>query len=152
MFSLRNVFSALAILTVLAGKPAVAWAFDFRSVAVDRAILFDAPSDKAQKLFVVDRYYPLEVIVNLESWAKVRDVTGALAWIEQKSLSQTRYVLVTSDVADIHKGPDLNSPVVFQAQRNVALELVEMTGSNWVKVRHKDGQTGFVQISQIWGV
>ena len=130
----------------------MAWAFDFRSVGVDRAIMFDAPSDKAQKLFIVDHYYPLEVIVNLESWAKVRDVTGALAWIQQKSLSSTRYVIVTADVADIHQGPDLGSPVVFQAQKDVALELVELTGSNWVKVRHKDGQTGFVQISQIWGV
>jgi SH3-like domain-containing protein len=152
MLSFRKGFSALVILMALVGNPLMAWAFDFNSVGIDRAVLYDAPSEKAQKLFIAERYYPLEVIVNLESWAKVRDVSGSLAWIQKSSLSQARYVIVTADVADIHQSPDLNSTVVFQAQKDVALELVELTGSNWVKVRHKDGQTGYVQISQIWGV
>ncbi|MEP6702751.1 MAG: SH3 domain-containing protein, partial [Betaproteobacteria bacterium] len=34
----------------------------------------------------------------------------------------------------------------------VLLELVEPPVSGWVKVRHRDGQTGYVNISQIWGV
>ncbi len=57
---------------------------DFRSVQENAAVLYDAPSKAAKALFVVQRHYPLEVIVNLEAWVKVRDHTGALTWVERK--------------------------------------------------------------------
>ena len=42
------------------------------------AIAYDAPSAKARKLFVASRDYPIEVIVNVEGWVKVRDAAGDL--------------------------------------------------------------------------
>ena len=71
-------------------------AADFRSVQENAAVLYDAPSRQATPLFVVSRSYPLEVIVNLEAWVKVRDHAGALTWIEKKALSDKRMVLVTA--------------------------------------------------------
>jgi hypothetical protein len=41
--------------------------------------------------------------------------------------------------------------VVFQAEQGVALEVMEHGSSGWLKVRHRDGQSGFVKISQVWG-
>src|SRR4029079_9230962 len=61
-------------------------AAEFRSVQDSAAVLYDAPSRQATPLFVVSRSYPLEVIVNLEAWVKVRDHAGALTWVEKKSL------------------------------------------------------------------
>ena len=42
-------------------------------------------------------------------------------------------------------------PTVELSDQQV-LDLVEQPASGWVKVRHRDGQTGFISISQIWGV
>lgn len=131
--------------------PAAVLALDFRSVGADRAILFDAPSLQAKRLFVAGKYYPVEVIVNLELWAKVRDSAGGLAWIEKKNLSDARMVVVTSARADVRQSADRNAPLVFQAERDVALELVEYGAAGWLKVRHRDGQTGYVLASQVWG-
>ncbi|MGH8700070.1 MAG: hypothetical protein ACREVR_02685, partial [Burkholderiales bacterium] len=45
-------------------------AADFRSVAENAAVLYDAPSAKAKKLYVVSHGYPVEVLVVVEGWSK----------------------------------------------------------------------------------
>ncbi|MGH8709949.1 MAG: SH3 domain-containing protein, partial [Burkholderiales bacterium] len=75
----------LALFLMLAA--AAVGAAEFRSVAEDAAVVYDAPSLKAQKLYLLGRDYPLEVVVVLENWIKVRDANGELAWVEKKSLS-----------------------------------------------------------------
>ena len=36
--------------------------------------------------------------------------------------------------------------------KHVVLDLLEAPSSGWVKVRHRDGATGFVAINQVWGL
>ena len=124
---------------------------EFRSVAEDAAVLYDAPSLKAQKLYLLGRDYPLEVVVALENWIKVRDANGELAWVEKKSLSNKRSVMVNVSLADVRQAPNDSATLVFQAERSVLLELVEFSDPGWIKVRHRDGQTGYVRINQVWG-
>lgn len=128
-----------------------AGAAEFRSVQENAAVLYDAPSRAATPLFVVQRHYPLEVIVNLEAWVKVRDHAGALTWIERKALGDRRMVLVTAPTVDIRQRPEEGAPPVFAAAQNVALELVEIAPGGWLRVRHADGATGFVRATQVWG-
>ena len=124
---------------------------DFVSVADGAAILYDAPSLKAKKIFVVSRYLPLEQVVSMDNWAKVRDSSGSLAWIEKRALSNKRFVVVTADLAAMRQTPEKNAAVVAQAKKQVALEWLENTGSGWLKVRHQDGVTGYVRTTEIWG-
>ena len=85
--------SALITACLLALMPAMALALDFRSVAVHKAVLFDAPSSAAKKVLLLNQYYPVEVVVNLGEWLKVRDAEGSLNWVEAKQLSNKRTVL-----------------------------------------------------------
>ena len=126
-------------------------AADFRSVQDNAAVLYDAPSRQATPLYVVSRSYPLEVIVNLEAWVKVRDHAGALTWIEKKALSDKRMVLVTAPSAEARQRAEDAAPAVFSAAQNVALELVEIAPNGWLRVRHSDGATGFVRAASVWG-
>ena len=127
-------------------------AADFRSIAENAAVLYDAPSAKAKKLYVIGRSYPIEVIVVVEGWTKVRDASGELAWIESKGLSERRTVMVKTPLADIRQAADDQAPLVFQAEQSVLLDLVELTGTGWARVTHRDGQSGYVKLSQVWGV
>ena len=128
-----------------------AGAAEFRSVQENAAVLYDAPSRAATPLFVVSRLYPLEVIVNLEGWVKVRDHTGALTWIEKKALGDKRMVLVTGPAAEVRLRPEDGAPAAFVAAQNVALELVEIAPNGWLRVRHADGAAGFVRAVSVWG-
>jgi len=128
-----------------------AHALDYRSVAVPAAVLYDAPSAKGRKLFILNQGYPVEVLVALDAWLKVRDASGELAWIEAKNLSMQRVVMVKVPKADIRQSPDESAPVVFQAEQDVLLEVID-TADNWARVKHRDGATGYIRITQVWGL
>jgi SH3-like domain-containing protein len=61
-------------------------------------------------------------------------------------------VVVTAELADIRQSAAQNAPIVFQAEKWVALELLESGMTGWARVRHRDGVSGFVHITQIWGL
>jgi len=128
-----------------------AGAAEFRSVEDTAAVLYDAPSRAATPVYIVTHSYPLEIIVNLEAWAKVRDHTGTLSWIEKRSLSDKRTVVVTVPSATVRVNPDDAAPVAFVAAQNVVMDLVEIVPGGWVRVHHADGTGGYVRSSAVWG-
>jgi SH3-like domain-containing protein len=141
----------LALLPGLAFMPVSASALDYRSVAVPKAILYDAPSSAAKKVYLLSQYYPVEVIVNLGGWLKVRDAKGSINWVEVKQLSDKPTVLVTAN-AEIREAADASSNLLATVEKNVALEVVDTKLNNgWLKVKHRDGLTGYILISSTWG-
>jgi SH3-like domain-containing protein len=136
---------------MLCAASAGSFAAEFRSVQENAVVLYDAPSRAATPLFVVQRNYPLEVIVHLEAWVKVRDHAGALSWVERKALGEKRMVLVTAASAEVRQRPEDAAPAAFSVAQNVALELVEIAPNGWLRVRHADGASGYVRAAQVWG-
>lgn len=142
-------FAAAAALLALTHS---AGAAEFRSVGEGGAVFFDAPSAQAKKLFVARRYYPVALIVNLELWVKVRDASGELAWVEKRALSNQRTVVVTAARAHVRTAADVASAPVFEAEKDVALEVLEIVDADWARVGHVDGQSGYVRASEVWGL
>ena len=142
---------ALVLLSSLAAAALPAAGAEFRSLADRAAILYDAPSTRADRLFVASRQYPFEVLVRLDNWTKVRDANGEVAWIENKALGDRHTVLVTVPLADVRAAASAQAPLVFEAYKHVLLEVVEAPAEGWVKVRHRDGQQGFVRVAHVWG-
>jgi SH3-like domain-containing protein len=142
--------SVLAGLLLVAALPAAA--FDYRSVDVPATVMYDAPSQKAKRLYIVHRYTPLEVVVSLDTWTKVRDIEGTIAWVERSALADNRMVMVSVAQAQIRQAPQDGAALVFDAERSVALELLEPAAGGWAKVRHLDGAIGYVRANQIWGL
>lgn len=140
------LFAALALVAPVAAGA------DYRSVGDAPAVLYDAPSLKAKKTHVIARGYPLEIVVVVEGWCKVRDAGGELAWVEAKNLSERRTVMVKAKLADVRQAAAADAPLAFQAEQNVLLDLVELTDSGWARVNHRDGQGGFVRTNQVWGL
>jgi SH3-like domain-containing protein len=140
LFVLAGVFSAAA-----------AHALDYVSVADSTAILYDANSTRAKKLFVISRYTPLETVVNLENWIKVRDSSGTMAWIERRAVSDKHYVVVTAALATVWKAPEAGAHALYQVSRNVAMESLGINGGGWVKVRNQDGAIGYMKSVDVWG-
>lgn len=137
---------------VLALVLPLAAAAEFRSVGDNAAILYDAPSTRANKLFVAGKQLPVEIISTDGTWVKVRDSAGDLAWIERKALTDKRTVIVTVPTADIRQKPEAEAPIAFQAQQGVVLDLVETGNTGWARVRHADGSSGYVRFNQVWGL
>lgn len=126
-------------------------AVEFKTVGTAAAILYDAPSAKRAKLFLAPRGMPLEVLLSYGDWVKVRDAGGELAWTELKALNGKRNVVVRAAGAKVRAAPDEAAPALFGADQGVLLEWLEPAAAGWLKVRHHDGQDGYIKRSEIWG-
>jgi SH3-like domain-containing protein len=138
------------LLAILAGLSLPARAIEYRTVE-STTVLYDTPSLRGAKLFIIRRDTPVEVVVSLEGWAKVRDAEGSLAWIEKKELATRRTLIVKAEWAAILRQPEESASLSFEAERNVSLNYLETVPGGWIKVRHRDGQEGFVRAGQVWG-
>lgn len=147
--AIRRSIVALLPLAVLA--TGTAHALDYLTVA-EPAPMYDAPSAKAKPLYVALAGTPVELVVNLEGWSKVRDSQGDLAWIEKTHLTEKRNVIVRVERAQVRSAAEDAAPLVFEAERDVLLELLEIPSAGWAKVRHRDGQSGYLKVSQVWGL
>lgn len=141
----------IAVVLASALGAGVAAAAEFRSAGDPAVILYDAPSVKARKIYIVNQGYPLEVIVQVEGWVKVRDATGTLAWAESKSLNTTRTVLVRAAAVTVRQKPADDAPSVAEVRRDVLLNVLEPAAGLWIQVRHRDGATGYVRAADVWG-
>jgi SH3-like domain-containing protein len=141
----------IAVVLASALGAGVAAAAEFRSAGDPAVILYDAPSVKARKLYIVNQGYPLEVMVQVEGWVKVRDVTGTLAWAESKSLNTTRTVLVRAAAVTVRQKPADDAPSVAEVRRDVLLNVLEPAAGGWIQVRHRDGAAGYVRAADVWG-
>jgi SH3-like domain-containing protein len=141
-----------ALAVIVAASPLIAGGAEFRALGEKPAVLYDAQSIKADRLFVASRFYPFEVLVKLDQWTKVRDVNGEVAWVENKALGDRRTVIVTVPLADVRAAPNAQSALVFEAYKQVLLEVVEAVADEWVRVRHRDGQQGYIRLSHVFGL
>lgn len=129
-----------------------AYAAEFRSIMPEKVIAYDAPSAASKKLYVMSQGYPVEVIVNLGEWVKVRDQLSGLSWVEGKNLDEKRTVLVT-DKADIKAAQSLDAKLLATVEKDVVLELLSaQIDRGWIKVKHRDGIVGYIQSSATWGL
>lgn len=145
----RHLLCGLALLLSMASTTASA--IEFRSIA-EPAILYDTPSDKGKKLSIILTGTPVEVVVALDKWVKVRDPSGALSWIDRRALLEQRTLLVTVAQTSVRQQAAESAPAAFTTVKDGILNLAEPPANGWVKVRHADGATGYLRINEVWGL
>jgi len=132
--------------------PRVAGVARYRSVAKPDTVMFDAPSDKAKRIFLAPQGMPVEVISVLRTWVKVRDPLGDLAWVSRDDLTDRRMLMATT-VAVLRRDAQTSAATWFSVDRGVVLELLEERPINgFLKVRYAEGQVGYIQSDQVWGI
>ena len=149
MKPLKQLTKSLLIAALFTLLPNLA-AAEYRTVNVPKAIVYDSPSAQGKKLYLLSQGYPVEVIVNLAEWVKVRDQQGGLSWIEAKQLSAKRTLLIVFPV-EIKQTPEATSALLARVEKDVVVDLLEPAKNGWVKVKHRDGLVGFVPTSAVWG-
>lgn len=143
-------FLVAALLGLSLALPSLA--SDYRAIDVPAAILYDAPSQKAKKLFLIRAGTPVEAVVRLEGWAKVRDAEGTLAWVESTQLNDQRSLIVIASDSVLRALASETSEELARFDKWVVLEYLAPASAGWVQVRHRDGMQGYVRATQVWGL
>ncbi|OYY02168.1 MAG: hypothetical protein B7Y72_08575, partial [Mehylophilales bacterium 35-46-6] len=75
-----------------------------------------------------------------------------ISWIEAKNLGAKRTVMVVVNNAEIRAEASTTSPLLATLDKDVVLELADAKlSSGWLKVKHRDGVTGFILVTAVWG-
>ena len=127
-----------------------AQALDYRSLS-DNTPVFDAGSRQANAQFILLKGTPVELIVTLDRWAKIREASGGIGWVERSLLSERPQLMVTAASADVRQAPAGDAPVVFTARKDLLLDVADKPTGSWIKVRCRDGRTGFIDLKAVWG-
>lgn len=141
----------LLVILSAAATAGAAHAAEFRSVGANPVVAYNAPSEKARKVYIAPRGMPVELILTQNGWSKVRDAVGDLFWLEAKGLVAKRTVVVIAPSAHLHASASDASPLVATADKGVLLDLAAPPASGWVRLKHRDGQTGFAKVGEVWG-
>ncbi|OGU19703.1 MAG: hypothetical protein A2580_01355 [Hydrogenophilales bacterium RIFOXYD1_FULL_62_11] len=115
-------------------------------------ILYDAPSSAAGKVAIAGSGLPLEVVVDTESWIKVRDFSGRLSWVEKSALGGAKTIMVKAETSAIRSQPRSDADVVTQVARGVLLSVTGPADAfGWLPVKHADGLAGWLPAHEAWG-
>jgi len=143
---------AAGLALAMAASLSPATAAEFRSVGVAVAVLYDGPSAQARRLWLAPRGTPFEVLSTVTPWVKVRDASGDIAWVDRGELVAQRTVVARAQ-APVRSAGQEGAEVLFVVERGVGLELLDPVAiSGWLRVRHRNGASGWIRASDIWGV
>jgi len=108
------------------------------------------PTAKATAMFSLKDHYPLRVLENDGSWARVKDYEGDGGWVSVKSLSLKSYVIVKKRTVTVREGPGTQTAKRFVADKGFPFEVIEEK-SGWLHVKCADGDEGWCNARDVWG-
>jgi len=120
------------------------------SVASPKANVRSGPGLNHEILWSVGKYYPVDIVKKSGNWYKIRDFEGDIGWMHRSLLKKIPAVIVKGALVNVRSGPGMKYRVLFQAEKGVSFKLLKKK-KNWLKVRHADGDIGWIHKSLVWG-
>lgn len=93
---------------------------------------------------------PVEVIVEFDTWRKIRDIDKAEGWVHQSMLSPKRHTIIQSPEVLMYDATSKQSAPLVRLQKGVVLDLLKCQDA-WCQVRIYDFK-GWIEKSALWGV
>jgi len=148
----RAAFASLG-LTWCLGLSAGSLAAEFRQTIEAATISYEGPSTRAARQFIYGRGTPLEVVVQIEGWFKVRDAQGALTWVERRAVGERTHVQVVGQASvEVFASADGSGTPIYRAEPGLLLAVVAPPVGRFVQVRHRDGAVGYIRADALFGL
>lgn len=119
------------------------------SVGVRTANVRTGPGDSFDIAWQVELYHPFLVLERQGAWYRVSDFEGGQGWISRTLLTYNKTVAVARDNVLARLLPEAGSRVLFKSEKGTAFKELLRKGE-WVKVRHGEGETGWIHESLLW--
>ncbi|MCD8497935.1 MAG: SH3 domain-containing protein [Alphaproteobacteria bacterium] len=124
----------------------------FAAVASDKVYVRAGPGMKYPILWVFEKKdYPVEIILEFDTWRKVRGHDGEEGWVHSSLLSGKRTAYVTGEEPlPLHKSAQTDSAVVAMLKPGVIADIKECEGEACKLA--VSGYKGWAERKLIWGV
>jgi SH3-like domain-containing protein len=146
-----RVFKTVSIIVALtlAALATAATAAQRLTVESTVANIRSGPGTKYPVLWKVEKYYPIEVIKNQDSWIYFRDFEDDKGWIHKSLVGQTPAVIVKKDDCNVRSGPGTNHDIVFTVEKGIPFKELSRK-NNWIHIQHADGDKGWIYRTLVW--
>ena len=127
---------------------------DFVSIKVKKAFLYEGPSSSTDKEFIITEGYPLQVMVRLKDWIKVKDHLGKISWIQSADTSKDRNVMTLNDNVNLFYKPTTDSVHLAKIEKDITLKLLSPFPTNgWIQVKTlSQNIEGYIRAEDVWGL
>ena len=114
-----------------------------------KARIRSGPGTEYNILWETPQFTPLEYLAKYKDWYAVRDFQRDVGWVHEDSVKAGKSAIVTESTANIRKNPDLDSPIVFVAEKHYLFLVKEIKGS-WLKIKDAEGDEGWIHEKLVW--
>jgi SH3 domain protein len=127
---------------------------DFVSIKAKKAFLYEGPSLSTDKEFIITEGYPLQVMVRLKDWIKVKDHLGKISWIQSADTSKDRNVMTLNDNVNLFYKPSIESVHLAKIDKDITLKLLSPFPTNgWIQVMtFPQNIEGYIRAEDVWGL
>jgi len=125
------------------------------SIKGDNINLRSGPGIKYEVKWEYGSGFPVHVVKKQGSWVKIKDFENDTGWVHSSLLENKPQMIVRANrnverKINIRSGAGTKSKVVGQAYYGVVFKTLDRK-SDWVKVKHDTGLTGWIHSSLLWG-
>lgn len=98
----------------------------------------------------VQRYTPVEVIAQYDTWRKIRDWEGGEGWVHRAMLASKRSLLLTGAPRTMRRRPSAGAPAVARLASKMIV-LAKRCDLEWCLVSAR-GHEGWIRREGLWGL
>ncbi|HSL60594.1 MAG TPA: SH3 domain-containing protein [Desulfotignum sp.] len=138
----------MALGAVLLGA-GVAAAAERLTVKASIANMRSGPTTSHDVLWQVEKYHPFLVEEKRDSWVKVKDFEGDMAWIHESLLTNVEGVITNKPKCNVRSDPTTESSILFTVERGVPFRVIKRQG-DWIHIEHADGEKGWIFHTLVW--
>lgn len=143
--------AVLFLNAVLLAGFAAAQAFsaaEYLSVKTETANVREKPHKKAEILWKMWRFMPIQTVAYKGDWIRIRDLDGDTGWMHKDVLHDVPTVMTSTKNAKLRKRP--GGRVLWLLDRGYSLRVFGERGE-WLEVSDLSTATGWLHKSVAWG-
>ena len=107
------------------------------------------PGVEYDELWTVEKYYPVVVIDESETWYFFRDFEGDQGWIYKTLLDHTPSVITRKNGCGVRSGPGKTDEILFTVEAAIPFKILDHK-EKWIQVEHSDGDRGWIHQHCVW--
>ena len=139
---------AFLIILLLFAMTAAAYAQRL-AVKVNIGNVRSGPGSNHKIIWEVEKYYPVVVLGSSGEWVKFSDFEKDQGWMHRSLLADIKTVITSRENCNIRSGPGTKYKIVMTVESGVPFKVLKTQG-RWMKIKHKDGLTGWIHASLVW--
>ena len=149
--AVKRTFLCVVSVLILAGT--VVASGQRIGITAEKANMRSGPGTQYDQLWQAERYYPLIVIEKKGKWYKVKDFEADIAWVHESLVGNISSVItnISKGSCNVRSKGSKDGRIIFTVERGVPFRVLERKkGSRWIKIKHGDGNVGWIHDSLVW--